>query len=91
MGTARYNEEFRAHAVALVLEKRRTPRQAGEELGVSTKTIRDWVERHANSQRGEYMRIRELEQENRQLRKDLAHSQDTVEILKKTAAILSQR
>jgi len=91
MGTARYNEEFRAHAVALVLEKGRTPRQAGEELGVSAATIRDWVERHAKSQRGEYLRIQELERENRQLKKELSQAQDTVEILKKTAAILSKR
>ena len=91
MGAARYNEEFRAHAVTLVLEKKLSPRQVGEELGVSTKSIRDWVERHANSQRGEYMRIKTLEQENRELRKELAHAKDTVDILKKTAAILSQR
>jgi cell shape-determining protein MreC len=37
------------------------------------------------------LRIQELERENRQLKKDLAYAHDTVEILKKTTAILSQR
>ena len=91
MGAARYNEEFRGHAAALVLEKGRTARQVGEELGVSTKSIRDWVERYKNNQRSEYLRIQDLERENRQLRKELAYANETVDILIKTTAILSQR
>lgn len=91
MGTPRYSDEFRAQAVALVLEKGRTPKQVGTELGVHEKSVRDWVQRHADSQRGEYLRIQELEREVRQLRRELAESQETVDILKKTAAILSKR
>lgn len=91
MGTARYSEEFRAAAVAMVLEKGRTPKQAGEELGVHEKSIKEWIKRHQNNQRGEYVRMQELEREVRHLKKELAEAQEAVEILKKTAAILSKR
>lgn len=91
MGTTKYSEEFKAQAVALVTEKGRTPKQVAQELGITDKSVRDWVQRHAESQKGEYLRIQELERENRQLRKELAESQEIVEILKKTAAILGKR
>ena len=91
MSTMRYNEEFRAAAVALVLEKGRTPKQVGQELGVHEKSIRDWVKRHENNQRSEYVRMQELEREVRQLKKELSEARETVEILKKTAAILSKQ
>jgi len=91
MGTSKYSEEFKSQAVALVTEKGRKPKQVAQELGVTERSIRDWLQRHAESQKGEYVRIQELERENRQLRKDLAESQEIVEILKKTAAILGKR
>lgn len=62
-----------------------------QELGITDKSVRDWVQRHEQSQKGEYLRIQELERENRQLRKELAESQEIVEILKKTAVILGKR
>lgn len=91
MGTARYSEEFKASAIALVIEKGRSPAQVSVELGVHEKSIKEWVRRHQNNQRGEYVRMQELEREVRQLKKELAESQEIVEILKKTAAILSKR
>jgi len=91
MGTNRYSEEFKSQAVALVTEKGRSPRQVAQELGVTDRSIRDWLQRHAESQKGEYVKLQELERENRQLRKELAESQEIVEILKKTAAILGKR
>lgn len=91
MGVSKYSEEFRASAVQLVLEKGKTPKQVAQELGITDKSIKEWVQRHEQSQKGEYLRIQELERENRQLKHELAESKETVEILKKTAAILSKR
>ena len=91
MGVSKYPDEFRAQAVALVIEKGRRPKQVATEPGVHERSVKDWVQRHANNQRGEYVRLQELERENRQLKRELADSQETVEILKKTAAILSKR
>lgn len=91
MERARYGTEFKAKAVALVVEKKRKPVDVARELGVTPHSIRSWVKEHEQSQKGEYTRIQELERENKQLRKDLAESQEIVDILKKTAAILSKR
>ena len=90
MGKAKYSEELRAKAVELVISKGHTPQQVAQELGITSKTVRDWVQKHANNQRGDYLRIQELEQELRQVKRQLAESQEVVEILKKTAAILSK-
>jgi transposase len=91
MGVSKYSEEFRRSAVALVVEKGKSVKKVGEELGVHEQTVKDWVQRHNRAQRSESARIQELEREVRQLRRDLSESQETVEILKKTAAILSKR
>ena len=88
MGVSKYPEEFRAQAVALVLEKGRKPKQVAAELGVHERSVKDWVQRHSDSQRGEYVHIQELEREVKQLKRELSESQEKVEILKKTAAIL---
>jgi len=91
MGVSKYSEEYRRSAVQLVVEKGRQAKQVAKELGVCEKTLRDWIQREEKAQQGEYVRIHELEREIRQLKKELAESQETVEILKKTAAILAKR
>jgi len=83
MGVSKYPDEFRAKAVAMVIEKGSRPSQVAAELGIHERSVKDWVQRHANLQRGEYIRIQELERENRQLKRELADSQEKVEILKK--------
>jgi transposase len=89
MGVSKYPEAFRTQAVAMVLEKGIKPMQVAEELGVHEKSVKEWVKKHSNNQRSEYVRIQELEREVKQLKRDLSRSQEAVEILKKTAAILS--
>ncbi|MDD4753168.1 MAG: hypothetical protein PHT78_07980 [Desulfitobacteriaceae bacterium] len=49
-----------------------------------------WLAAEADSHDEEKVRLRELEAEVKQLRKDKADLEDTVEILKKAAAIFSQ-
>lgn len=84
MATGRkYPEELRERAVAMVFELRRETgstrgslRRVGEHLGISSETIRNWV-RQAEVDDGqrpgmttaEHERIRELERENRELRR----------------------
>lgn len=57
MGVSKYSEEFRASAVQLVLEKGRKPRQVAAELGISERSVKDWLKRYENSQRSEYVRL----------------------------------
>jgi len=86
-----YTNEFKAQTVSLVVDKGRSIPKLAKELGVTTTTIRSWVKEHQNMQKGEYQRVQELERENKSLRKELAESQEIVEILKKTAVILGKR
>jgi len=91
MGVPKYSDEFKQSAVALVTEKGKPIKQVAKELGISTATMREWLARHDKAQRGETLRIQELEREVKQLRKELAIAEESVEILKKTTAILSKR
>jgi transposase len=49
-----------------------------------------WLAAETDSHDAEKVQMRQLEEENRQLRKEKADLEDTVEILKKAAAIFSQ-
>lgn len=87
----RYDEEFRQGAVKLILENKQSIAEACRNLGVSRGTIERWLTAEADSHGSEKVRLRQqLEEENRQLRKEKADLEDTVEILKKAAAIFSQ-
>ena len=86
----RYSEEFRQGAVKLVLENKQSIAEACRNLGVSRGTMERWLAAVADSHDAEKVRLRQLEEENRQLRKEKADLEDTVEILKKAAAIFSQ-
>jgi transposase len=91
MVVSKYKEEFRQSAVQLVSEKGKSVQQVAKELGICVKTLRDWIERHNKAQRSDSQSIQDLESEVKRLKKELAESQETVEILKKTTAILSKR
>jgi transposase len=83
MGVSKYSAENRQSAVQLVVEKGKPVKQVATELGVRVKTLREWVERHEASQRGDALRIQDLERELHQAKKDLAEALETVDIQKK--------
>ncbi len=86
----RYSEEFRQGAIKLVLENKQSIAEACRNLGVSRGTMERWLATEADSHDDEKIRLRQLEDEVRHLRKEKADLEDTVEILKKAAAIFSQ-
>ena len=87
----RYTEEFRASAVALVMEQGKSIVNVSNELGVNKKSLQNWINATRATERDEFSKIRDLEAEVKFLRKELADSQETVEILKKTALIFSKK
>ena len=97
-GTAppRYDEAFKAGAVRLVTEQGRQPREVAKELGLCIDTLRSWLKAsgiqmgQASRQNREQRRLRELEAENRNLRKQLGEKEEVIEILKKSVGILSK-
>jgi transposase len=86
----RYDEEFKAGAVRLVLEQKRPIKQAASDLGVCVDTLKNWVKAQNGSQSDEAKQVRALQSEIKALKKKVADQEDTIEILKKAAAIFSR-
>ena len=97
-GTAprRYDEAFKAGAVRLVTEQGRQPVEVAKELGICIDTLRNWLKAsgiemgQASRQNRAQQRLRELEAENRRLRKQLGEKEEVIDILKKSVGILSK-
>ena len=84
-----YSEEFKADAVKLILEERYKPSEASRNLGVSQKTLRDWVKKKQTSlmkpgaEESQQKELKRLQEENRRLKMER-------EILKKAAAFFAR-
>ena len=92
----RYDEAFKAGAVRLVTEQGRQPTEVARELGICIDTLRSWLKAsgiqmgQASRLNREQQRIRELEAEVRNLRKQLGEKEEVIDILKKSVGILSK-
>ena len=92
----RYDEAFKAGAVRMVTEQGRQPTEVAKDLGICIDTLRSWMKSsgiqmgQASRQNREQQRIRELEAENRALRKQLGEKDEVIDILKKSVGILSK-
>jgi len=93
--SSRYDEAFRTGAIKLVTEQGRPSKEVAKELGICTDTLRNWL-KDVGVQAGEAdrnsrdkRRQRELEAENRLLRKQLAEKDEVIDVLKKSVGILS--
>jgi len=85
----RYDDAFRAEAVALVIEQKLPISRAAKQLGVAMETLRTWVEASGrknsdDSEKSDKQRIRELERELKAARMER-------DILKEAVGIFSQR
>lgn len=86
-GSVRYDDEFKTHAVKMVVEQDRTISAVASDLGVSQPTIRRWVRQATKPESSKDKRTAELEAENKKLKKQLANTKETVDVLKKSVAI----
>lgn len=92
----RYDDAFKAGAVRMVTEQQRPAREVATELGVCVDTLRSWLKaagvdpKSTERENRELRRIRELEAENRALRKQLNEKNEVIDILKKSVGILSK-
>ncbi len=80
----------------MVTEQGRQPADVARELWICIDTLRNWL-KAAGIQMGqasrlnrEQQRIRELEAENRALRKQLGEKEEVIDVLKKSVGILSR-
>ena len=92
----RYDEEFKKGAMAFVTEKGLSLKNAAKDLGICPDTLRSWLASagykpsDVAKQHRSDSRQKELEAENKRLRKQLAEKDEVIEILKKSVGILSQ-
>jgi transposase len=86
----RYSEEFKNGAKKLVLENKQSIAEVCRNLGVSRNAMNRWIAAEADSHDDDKVRLHQLEAEVKRLRKENEDLEDTVEILKKAAAIFSQ-
>jgi len=92
----RYDEAFKAGAIRLVTEQGRPSREVAAELGICIDTLRSWLKGaglqagQTDRQNRDARRQRELEAENRALRKQLAEKEEVIDVLKKSVGILSK-
>ena len=91
----RYDEAFKTGAVKMVTEQSLPVKEVASELGICIDTLRSWLKRvgfqtsSLTRQNREDARLRELEAENRALRKRLAQKDEVIAVLKKSIGILS--
>lgn len=90
----RYEEGFKQGAVKLVVEGGRSPKEVGLELGVHPDTIKNWIKSSGYStkihrEKAENKKLKELEVENRSLKKQLEKKDEVISVLKKSIGIIS--
>lgn len=92
----RYDEAFKLGAIRMVSEQGRPSGEVARELGICIDTLRSWLKSagttpgQADRQSRDVKRQRELEAENRALRKQLSEKDEVIDILKKSVGILSK-
>ncbi|MEW6624907.1 MAG: transposase [Bacillota bacterium] len=67
----RYDDEFKAGAVKMVVEKGRPISSVAKDLGISEPALRRWVKASTEPEDSPAKRIAELEAENKKLKNNL--------------------
>ena len=92
----RYDNAFKEGAIKLVTEQGRPSKEVAQELGICNDTLRNWLRTAGieagtvNRENREAKRAKELEAENRALRKQLSEKDEVIEVLKKSVGIFSK-
>jgi transposase len=91
----RYDAEFKQEAVRLLLTSGKTATQLARELGVSAWSLGRWKQEYLKAVgslevAGQVRSAADVEQENRQLRRELEMVRGQRDLLKKAIAICSQ-
>jgi len=91
----RYDKDFKKGAVKLVTEQGRQTKDVAQELGICAETLRNWLKaagvtpNATDRSNRDSKRIRELEAQVRELRKQVSDKDEVITVLKKSVGILS--
>lgn len=86
MSSKRYPEAFKIEAVKQVLERGYKPNSVAERLGVTPKSIHDWIKKYGNQQDTE---LNEQQLELKRLKAELRRVTEERDILKEAAAFFA--
>lgn len=84
MSGKRYTEEFKIEAVRQVTDRGRSVAEVANRLGVTTKSLYDWIKRYGDEQ-AQHTQISDQQKEIRQLKAALRRAEEERDILKKAA------
>ena len=89
----KYSTEFKKQAVKRVAEGGETSAAVARELGINANSLRDWLKTYKENKRQPFVgsgNLRDIDAENRRLRKQMRDMAEEIEILKKAAAIFAR-
>ena len=89
----KYSSEFKAQAVKRVAEGGETSAAVARELGINANSLRDWLKTYKVNKKQPFVgsgNLRDIDAENRRLRKQMRNMAEEIEILKKAAAIFAR-
>ena len=89
MSGKRYPEEFKVGAVRQVLERGHSVPDVAERLGITSKSLYDWLKRYGEN-RERYAEQSKEQQEIKRLKAELKRMTDERDILKKAAAYFAR-
>jgi transposase len=88
-GRIKYTEEFKRDAVAQVSDRGHSVLEVSRRLGVSTKSLYDWIKRYGRSSEAQ-RKDAEHTDEIRRLKAELARVTEERDILKKATAYFAK-
>jgi len=83
----RYSEEFKADAIKLVKEEKRSVNSVSRDLGINPQTLRNWLKEERERENPDNVRVQELEVELKAEKRRNAELEEAVAILKKATAL----
>lgn len=86
----RYDAQFKAHAVQLLLSGGKPLHAVAQGLGISDASLKLWKAEHLNQTDAQELLSQQLEIENQRLRRELERVSAQRDILKKSLGILSE-
>ena len=83
----RYSDEFKADAMRMVREGKRSVYSVSKDLGINSQTLSNWLKEDKLQQEPDYVTIKKLEKELAAEKRRTAELEDAVQILKKATAL----
>jgi transposase len=89
MGGRKYNDEFKAEVIRAIRENGRSIRGLCRDLGVTEQSVYRWLKEAEAPRNEESKRIAELEKQLKEANRKVEDLEESVDILKKAAAIFA--